>query len=109
MAMSRGPVVAAVSPDEIMQLFETRAVLEKYMLREAIPNTTNDHLRRSEEILVQYEQSLERDLELSYGDAGTGVSFGIVCTCQPSCEDALFEYSEHAMRPVYPSSSGRYA
>jgi len=28
---NRGAVVAALSPDEIMQLFETRAVLEKYM------------------------------------------------------------------------------
>lgn len=61
---NRGAVVAALSPDEIMQLFETRAVLEKYMLREAIPNITDDDLRRAEEILVQYEQSLERDSEV---------------------------------------------
>jgi DNA-binding GntR family transcriptional regulator len=61
---NRGAVVAALSPDEIMQLFETRAVLEKYMLREAIPNITDDDLRRAEEILVQYEQSLEYDSEV---------------------------------------------
>src|SRR5271156_3315458 len=30
---NRGAVVSALSPDEIMQLFETRAVLECYMLR----------------------------------------------------------------------------
>src|SRR5277367_5524750 len=35
---NRGAVVSALSPDEIMQLFETRAVLECYMLRQAIPN-----------------------------------------------------------------------
>ena len=35
---NRGAVVAALSPDEIMQLFETRAVLESYILRQAIPN-----------------------------------------------------------------------
>jgi len=61
---NRGAVVAALSPEEIMQLFETRAVLEKYMLREAIPNITDDDLHRAEEILVQYEQSLEHDSEV---------------------------------------------
>src|SRR6202521_6265119 len=35
---NRGAVVSALSPDEIMQMFETRAVLECYMLRHAIPN-----------------------------------------------------------------------
>src|SRR6267143_5879653 len=47
-----------------MQLFETRAVLEKYMLQEAIPNITDDDLRRAEEILVRYEQSLEQESEV---------------------------------------------
>src|SRR3977135_4313876 len=47
-----------------MQLFETRAVLEKYMLQEAIPNIADDDLRRAEEILVRYEQSLEHVLEV---------------------------------------------
>ena len=61
---NRGAVVAALSPDEIMQLFETRAVLESYMLRQAIPNITDDDLRRAEEILVRFEQSLEDDSEV---------------------------------------------
>jgi DNA-binding GntR family transcriptional regulator len=61
---NRGAVVAALSPGDIMQLFETRAVLESYMLRHAIPNLTDEDLRRAEDILVHYEQSLERDSEV---------------------------------------------
>ncbi len=61
---NRGAVVAALSPDEIMQLFETRAVLESHMLRQAIPNITDEDLRRAEEILLHYEQSLEHDSEV---------------------------------------------
>src|SRR5258708_32724399 len=52
---NRGAVVAALSPEEIMQLFETRAVLESYMLRQAIPRITDKHLRHTEQILVRYE------------------------------------------------------
>lgn len=61
---NRGAVVAALSPDDIAQLFETRAVLESYMLRQAIPNLTDEDLRRAEDILVHYEQSLEHDSEV---------------------------------------------
>jgi DNA-binding GntR family transcriptional regulator len=61
---NRGAVVAALSPDEIMQLFETRAVLESYILRQAIPNVTDEDLRGIEDILVYYEQSLEHNSEV---------------------------------------------
>src|ERR1700741_2084199 len=61
---NRGAVVSALSPDEIMQMFETRAVLECYMLREAIPNTKEEDFQKAENILVQYEQSLEKDSEV---------------------------------------------
>lgn len=61
---NRGAVVAALSPDEIMQLFETRAVLESYMLRQAIPHMTDGDLRQAEEILVRYEKSLSHDSEV---------------------------------------------
>ena len=47
-----------------MQLFETRAVLERYMLRQAIPNITEDDLHRAEEILVRYELALEHGSEV---------------------------------------------
>jgi|SRR5438477_6209137 len=42
---NRGAVVSALSPDEIMQLFETGAVLECYMLRCAIPNMKSGRFR----------------------------------------------------------------
>src|SRR5215468_4161485 len=61
---NRGAVVSALSPDEIMQLFETRAVMECYMLRCALPNMQEDDLQSAEEILRQYEQSLEKDSEV---------------------------------------------
>ncbi len=61
---NRGAVVAALSPGEIMQLFETRAVLEKYMLRLAIPHITDEDLQKAEDILVRYEKSLEHDSEV---------------------------------------------
>src|SRR3977135_2977985 len=61
---NRGAVVAALSPDEIMQLVETRAVLEKYMLQQAIPHITDEDLRKAEEILARYEESLEHDSEV---------------------------------------------
>lgn len=61
---NRGAVVSALSPDEIMQMFETRAVLECYMLRHAIPNMQEEDFQQAEDILVQYEQSLEKDSEV---------------------------------------------
>jgi DNA-binding GntR family transcriptional regulator len=61
---NRGAVVSALSPDEIMQLFETRAVLECYMLRCAIVNMKEEDLQHAEDILRQYEQSLEKDSEV---------------------------------------------
>jgi DNA-binding GntR family transcriptional regulator len=61
---NRGAVVSALSPDEIMQMFETRAVLECYMLRCAIPNMKEEDFQSAEDILVQYEQSLEKNSEM---------------------------------------------
>jgi DNA-binding GntR family transcriptional regulator len=61
---NRGAVVSALSPDEIMQMFETRAVLECYMLRHAIPNMKPEDFQSAEDILVQYEESLEKDSEV---------------------------------------------
>jgi DNA-binding GntR family transcriptional regulator len=61
---NRGAVVSALSPDEIMQLFETRAVLECYMLRQAISNITEKDFQAAEEILHQFEESLENDADV---------------------------------------------
>ena len=61
---NRGAIVSALSPDEIMQLFETRAVLECYMLRCAIANMKEEDFQRAAEILRLYEQSLENDSDV---------------------------------------------
>jgi DNA-binding GntR family transcriptional regulator len=61
---NRGAVVSALSPEEIMQIFETRAVLECYILRHAIPNLTDEHLFRAEDILRRFVDSLEHDSEI---------------------------------------------
>src|SRR5215472_4217517 len=61
---NRGAVVSALSPEEIMQMFETRAVMECYMLRCALPNMQEDDFQRAEDILKLYEESLEKDSEV---------------------------------------------
>ena len=71
---NRGAVVSALSPDEIMQMFETRAVLECYMLRHAIPNMQEEDFKKRKTVLVQYEQSLEKDSEVKSWGRGTGAS-----------------------------------
>jgi DNA-binding GntR family transcriptional regulator len=66
---NRGAVVSSLAPEEIEQLFETRAVLECYMLRQAIPNLTEADFGKAEAILKQYEESREKDSEIkNWGD-----------------------------------------
>jgi DNA-binding GntR family transcriptional regulator len=60
---NRGAVVSALSPEEIGEMFEARAVLECYMLRQAIPNLKEEDFKRAEEILRQFEESLEDQSE----------------------------------------------
>src|SRR5438445_1145345 len=48
---NRGAVVSALSPGEIMELFETRAVLECYILRWAIPYLKEGDFKRAVDIL----------------------------------------------------------
>jgi DNA-binding GntR family transcriptional regulator len=61
---NRGAVVSSLSPEEIMQMFETRAVLECHMLRCAIPNMKNEDLQSAEDILQRFEHSVEKDSEM---------------------------------------------
>lgn len=62
---NRGAVVSALSPEEIDQLFEIRAVLETHVLRQAIPNLTDDDFSKSEDILKGYEDAVEGDYDVS--------------------------------------------
>jgi DNA-binding GntR family transcriptional regulator len=64
MVANRGAIVSSLSPEEIGELFETRAVLECYMLRQALPNLKEEDFRRAEDILRQFEHSLENESEM---------------------------------------------
>ena len=61
---NRGAIVSALSPEEIMELFETRAVLECYMLRCAIPRMKPEDFERAGDVLRRYEESLEKHSEV---------------------------------------------
>ena len=66
---NRGAVVSALSPEEIQELFEIRAVLECHILRQSIPNLTKADFQRAEKILKEYEQAVEGELEIaSWGE-----------------------------------------
>jgi DNA-binding GntR family transcriptional regulator len=65
----RGAVVSALSPDEIEELFEIRAVLECTILRHSIPNLTVNEIQRAEEFLAAYEKALVDESDIgSWGD-----------------------------------------
>src|SRR6202167_3408200 len=61
---NRGAVVSALSPQEIAELFEARAVLECYMIRQAISHFEEGDFQHAEEVLKQFENSLEDDSEI---------------------------------------------
>ena len=96
---NRGAVVSALSPEEIGEMFETRAVLECYMLRQAIPNLKEEDFRRAEDILRQFEESLEDESEAKswgqwnwlfhsalYAPANRPVMMGFVKTLNHNCD-----------------------
>lgn len=96
---NRGAVVSSLSPDEIMEMFETRAVLECYMLGCAIPNMKKEDFQQAERILEQYEASLEKDSEMKswgswnwsfhsvlYAPANKPVMLSFVKTLNVNCD-----------------------
>jgi DNA-binding GntR family transcriptional regulator len=96
---NRGAVVSALSPEEIGELFETRAVLECYMLRQAIPNLKEADFARAADILRQFEESLEDESEAKswghwnwlfhsalYAPANRPVMLGFVKTINHNCD-----------------------
>ena len=92
---NRGAVVSSLAPEEIEQLFETRAVLECYMLRCAIPNLTGTDFAKAEKILKQYEQSLERDSEIkNWGDWNWSFHFHPLRARKPRFHDVLHQDAE---------------
>jgi DNA-binding GntR family transcriptional regulator len=63
---NRGAVVSALSPEEIEELFELRALVECHVLRQAIPNMTEDDLRKAAEVLAKYEEAVEHDEDMRH-------------------------------------------
>jgi len=59
----RGASVSSLSVEEIGELFETRAVLESYLLGRAVPTLKEEDFKRAEDILTQFEQSLRNESE----------------------------------------------
>lgn len=65
---NRGAVVSSLSPSEIEELFEIRALLEREVLRDSIPNLSAGDLAHAGALLDKYDQEL-RD-ENSVADWG---------------------------------------
>lgn len=62
---NRGAVVSALSPEEIAEMFEIRAVLECHVLRQAIPNLTDADFEKAEQVLKGYEKVVEEDSDIN--------------------------------------------
>ena len=54
-----GAVVSTLSLDEIVELFQLRALLESELIRKAVPNLTTDVLDRAYTILEAYDAAFE--------------------------------------------------
>ena len=107
---NRGAVVSALSPEEIMELFETRAVLECYMLRCAIPGMRPEDFQRAEDILRQYEESLERDSEVeSLGALKLEFPFRSLRNRQSSEDAGPCQKPERQLRSLHPPAPCRDA
>ncbi|HZS49012.1 MAG TPA: GntR family transcriptional regulator [Blastocatellia bacterium] len=61
----RGAIVSALSPEEIEELFQIRAVLESTIIKDAIPNITEDDLAKAEAALKEFEEALANSSETS--------------------------------------------
>jgi DNA-binding GntR family transcriptional regulator len=62
---NRGAVVPALSPDDIVELFTIRALLEPEVLKRSIPHLTEEDFAKAEAILRTYVRELRRDDHVS--------------------------------------------
>jgi len=62
---NRGAVVSALSPEEIEELFDIRAVLECHALRLAMPNMANEDFAQAEKVLKEYELALDKNADVA--------------------------------------------
>jgi DNA-binding GntR family transcriptional regulator len=64
----RGAVVSALSPDEIEELFDIRALLECEVLRLSIPRLTESDLEKAANVLALFEKSVQHDDDARHWD-----------------------------------------
>ncbi len=99
MVAHRGAIVSALSPAEIEELFEIRALLECHILRHAIAQLTDEDFQNAERILWEYEKSLEHESDIAlwgqwnwrfhsvlYGPARRPVLLGLLRALNNNCD-----------------------
>jgi DNA-binding GntR family transcriptional regulator len=57
----RGAIVSDLSPDEIGEVFDARALIESDLLRRAIPNMTAAVFERADEVLDAFDDALAKE------------------------------------------------
>lgn len=67
----RGAVVSALSPDDIAELFDLRALLEPDLVRRAVPRQTEADRAEAERILAEYARAIERGDVNAWGELNT--------------------------------------
>lgn len=95
---NHGAIVASVEPAEIEQMFETRAVLECYILRHALPKLTDTDFQIAELNLAEYERLVKDEPDaarwgewnwefhsLFYARANRPVAMAILRTLNTNC------------------------
>lgn len=67
----RGAVVSLLSPDEIAELFDLRALLEPDLIRRAVPRQTGVDWAEAERVLADYAGAIERHDVNAWGELNT--------------------------------------
>jgi DNA-binding GntR family transcriptional regulator len=96
---NHGAIVAALSPAEIQQMFEVRAVLESFVLRHAIGNISEEDFQIAERMLNDYEQLVASGADVArwcewnwefhslfYARADRPVALSILKTLNTNCD-----------------------
>ncbi|SHJ17700.1 DNA-binding transcriptional regulator, GntR family [Roseomonas rosea] len=67
----RGAVVSSLSPEEIAELFDLRALLEPDLIRRAVPRIGPSDIAEAERILVDYSAAIDRADLNAWGELNT--------------------------------------
>ena len=67
----RGAVVSSLSPDEIAELFDLRALLEPDLVRRAVPRQVEADWVEADRILADYAQAIKRQDTNAWGELNT--------------------------------------